>query len=92
MQDYTTSALSGPEKVLFAFIQKVNRSPSEIHQEDVDEVKTAGWSEEAIYDTITVCALFNFYDRWVDAAGVSALPAEEITKSVKTWARGYVTG
>jgi hypothetical protein len=37
---------------------------------DVDEAKRAGWSDEALSDVITVCALFNFYNRWCDAAGV----------------------
>lgn len=26
------------------------------------------------YDAITVCALFNFYNTWVDGCGVPALP------------------
>jgi hypothetical protein len=33
----------------------------------------AGWTDEAIYCAITVCALFNFYNRWIDATGVHAM-------------------
>jgi hypothetical protein len=29
-----------------------------------------GWSDDALYYAITVCALFNFYNRWIDATGV----------------------
>jgi len=36
----------------------------------------AGWDDEAIYFTITACALFNFYNRWIDASGVHALSEE----------------
>lgn len=43
-------------------------------REDVDAVRAAGWPDEAIYDAITVCALFRFYNTWIDATGVSALP------------------
>ena len=32
--------------------------------------------DEAIFDAITVCALFNFYNRWIDASGVHALSDE----------------
>jgi len=60
---------------LFAFIEKVNRTSNQIRREDVEEVKRAGWSEEAIYDAVTVCALFNFYNRWIDATGVQDMPA-----------------
>ena len=38
--------------------------------------RAAGWSDEALYFAITVCALFNFYNRWVDASGVHALSDE----------------
>ncbi len=54
-------------------------------------VKAAGWSDEAIYDAVMVCALFNFYNIWVDATGVQDMPttAYEITgKQLAT--EGYV--
>ena len=36
----------------------------------------AGWEDDAIYLAITVCAMFNFYNRWIDASGVHALSEE----------------
>ncbi len=75
MRDYRTAPISDREKALFAFIDKVNHESKQIRKEDVDGLKHSGWSEEAIYDAITVCALFNFYNRWVDAAGVHDMPA-----------------
>jgi hypothetical protein len=42
----------------------------------LEEVQRAGWSEEAIYDACTVCSLFNFYNRWVDATGVHDMSRE----------------
>ena len=75
LQDYRTAPISDREKALFAFIEKVNRDSSRIRKEDVEEVKAAGWSEEALYDAITVCALFNFYNKWIDATGVSDMTA-----------------
>jgi len=71
LRDYRTAPISDREKALFAFIEKMNRESSRLQKGDVDEVKAAGWSEEALYDAITVCALFNFYNKWVDATGVS---------------------
>jgi hypothetical protein len=56
----------------------------------VQRVKDAGWSEEAIYDAITVCALFNFYNKWIDATGVSDMPAMAYEMSGERLAtRGY---
>jgi hypothetical protein len=43
---------------------------------DLDTARAAGWSDEELYFAITVCALFNFYNRWIDASGVHALSDE----------------
>ena len=62
-----------------------------MRQEDVDEAKAAGWSDEALYDAITVCALFNFYNKWIDATGVSDMPAAAYAASGQRLATvGYV--
>jgi len=91
LQDYRTAPISDREKALFAFIDKVNRDSSRIRKEDVAEVKAAGWSEEALYDAISVCALFNFYNTWIDATGVGDMPAAAYAASGERLATfGYV--
>lgn len=91
LQDYRTAPISDREKALFAFIEKVNRKSSRIRKEDVAEVKAAGWSEEALYDAISVCALFNFYNTWIDATGVGDMPAAAYAASGERLATfGYV--
>ena len=91
LHDYRTAPISDREKALFAFIEKVNRESSRLHKEDVEEVEAAGWSEEALYDAITVCALFNFYNKWIDATGVGDMPAAAYAVSGERLATfGYV--
>jgi alkylhydroperoxidase family enzyme len=91
LQDYRTAPIGDREKALFAFIEKVNRESSRLTKEDVEEVKAAGWSEEALYDAITVCALFNFYNIWTDATGVGDMPAAAYAASGERLATfGYV--
>ncbi|HVE77809.1 MAG TPA: hypothetical protein VNA89_03055 [Gemmatimonadaceae bacterium] len=75
LDDYTTAPISDKEKALFAFIEKMNRESNRLRAADLERVKAAGWSEEALYDAITVCALFNFYNKWIDATGVGDMPA-----------------
>jgi AhpD family alkylhydroperoxidase len=41
-----------------------------------DLVRAAGWDDEAIYFSVTTCALFNFYNRWITASGVAEMPEE----------------
>ncbi len=69
----------------------MNRESNRLGPEDVARVKAAGWSDEALYDAITVCALFNFYNKWIDATGVSDMPPEAYAASGERIAvTGYV--
>jgi alkylhydroperoxidase family enzyme len=73
LADIETSQLSEPDKVLFRFVRKVNEDSVSIQPEDIERLHTAGFTDEAVYYAITVCALFNFYNRWIDASGVRAM-------------------
>jgi alkylhydroperoxidase family enzyme len=90
LDDYRTAPLDARDKALFAFIEKTNEQSNRIRQEDIDAVKAAGWSDEAVYDAITVCALFRFYNTWIDATGVHDMPAAAYEMSGKRLAtQGY---
>ena len=90
LDDYRTAPIDDRTKALFRFLDLVNRASATIRAEDVDALLAAGWSQEAVYDAITVCALFNFYNRWVDATGVQDMPADAYTLAGQRMARhGY---
>jgi hypothetical protein len=76
LDDYRTAPISDRDKALFRFIERVNRESHLLQQADIDTARLAGWGEEALYDAITVCALFNFYNKWIDATGVSDMSPE----------------
>jgi hypothetical protein len=91
LQDLETSALSEKEKVLLRFVEKVNHQSVSIGPSDMQPLYDAGWDDAAIYYSITVCALFNFYNRWVDASGVHALSDDAHRQNAKrSAAAGYV--
>ena len=75
LNDLTTAPLSEKDRALYAFVKKVNADSVATAQEDIDNLRKVGWTDEAVYDAITVCALFNFYNVWIDATGVSDMPA-----------------
>jgi hypothetical protein len=64
------------EKALLRFAGKVTKDLPAITLADIDQLRAAGWNDEAIFYTITVCALFNFYNRWITASGVHAVSDE----------------
>ena len=91
LKDVETSALDAKHKALFRFIDKINHDSPRIGPGDLDTVRAAGWSDEALYFAITVCALFNFYNRWIDATGVHAMSADAHRAGGKRMAvQGYV--
>ncbi|MEJ7607666.1 MAG: hypothetical protein WKF37_15685 [Bryobacteraceae bacterium] len=91
LRDLETSQLEEKDKALMRFVAKVNHSSPQIAAEDMRPLYAAGWNDEAIYYAITVCALFNFYNRWIDSTGVHALSEEAHREGGKrTAAHGYV--
>lgn len=76
LRDLETSTLEEKEKALLRFIAKVNSHSPRITAADMEPLYALGWNDEAIYFAITVCALFNFYNRWIDATGVHAMSPE----------------
>jgi alkylhydroperoxidase family enzyme len=76
LDDVETSALDDRHKALFRLVDKVNHDSPRITEADLATARAAGWDDEALYFAITVCALFNFYNRWIDATGVHALSDE----------------
>jgi alkylhydroperoxidase family enzyme len=91
LRDLESSPLDEKHKALFRFVNKVNHDSPRIEADDIQQLHEAGWDDEAIYFAITVCALFNFYNRWIDASGVHALSDEAHRQGGKrTAAHGYV--
>ena len=76
MRDVESSGLDEQHKALFRLIDKVNHDSPRMTAADLDLARAEGWTDEALYFAITVCALFNFYNRWIDASGVHPLSDE----------------
>lgn len=90
LEDHRSAPLSEKDKALFDLIEKANRDSTRIRREDLDRARAAGWTDEALYDALTVCALFNFYNFWIDATGVQDMPAAGYEASGKRLAtEGY---
>lgn len=70
VDDIETTPVEEKLKPILHYLKKLTLSPSKIIQKDVDKVKQAGWSEEALYHAILIGCLFNFYNRLLDGHGV----------------------
>ena len=93
LHDLDSASMSEKDRALYVFVKKMVRDSLSIGEADVAVARDVGWSDEALYDAITVVALFQFYNAWIDATGVrdmSALGYEMSGRRLAT--AGYVMG
>jgi alkylhydroperoxidase family enzyme len=86
-----TSGLGEPDKALLRFVTKLNDEAAKIGEADIAALHAVGWTDEAIYDAVMVCGLFNFYNRWIDGTGVHPLSDEYHRMAGKRMAVGGYT-
>jgi alkylhydroperoxidase family enzyme len=75
LTDVDSAPIPEKDRALYSFIKKIVHDSTAIGAADLHAARRAGWSDEALYDAITVCALFQFYNTWIDATGVGDMPA-----------------
>lgn len=71
VEDVDTASVEERLKPLLRFVAKLTAEPSRIVSHDAQEVMAAGWSEHALHDAVSVCALFNLMNRLVEGLGVA---------------------
>ena len=59
-------------KPVLAYVRKLTLTPSRMTQGDAEAVFAAGWDDKALHDAVSVCALFNFMNRFVEGLGIKA--------------------
>jgi len=90
VRNLETSRFDEAHKALFRFLDKVNAHCAHVTADDFAPLRALGWTDDALYFAVTVCALFNFYNRWVDGCGVHALSDEAHRQGGKRMAvQGY---
>jgi len=90
LSNLESSAVAENEKALLRFVRKLTLEPGSIAQSDIHILKAAGWDDTSIFYAIGVCALFNFYNRFVSGNGVKLVSDEAFRSLGERMARaGY---
>jgi uncharacterized peroxidase-related enzyme len=69
-------------KPILRYARKLTLSPARMTDADAAAIYEAGWGDDALYSTVLVTALFNFYNRLVDGVGL-ALPEGYVAEAAK---------
>jgi len=67
----STGQLDDKLRVVFKFAYKLTLEPGNISESDIDAIRSAGWSDQTIEDTICVVSTFAFLNRLVDGFGIA---------------------
>lgn len=74
MADIEASPVEAKLKPILAYVRKLTLTPARMVEADAEAVYAAGWDEQALFDAISVCALFNFMNRIVEGSGIRRDP------------------
>ena len=72
--DWRQADLSEPDQALLDWAEKVTVKISEVGQANVDALRAAGFSDDAISDAAQVIAFFNYINRIAESLGVDLEP------------------
>lgn len=76
VKDLNVAPVDPKLRPVLAYIQKLTLTPTRMTQADADAVFAAGWSEQALYDAVQVCCLYNFMNRFVEGLGLTPIPEQ----------------
>lgn len=63
VNDYMRSPVDDKTKALFRFADKLTRKPVDVDQSDANELLHAGWSQDALRETVLTVSFFNYINR-----------------------------
>jgi len=72
MKDYRTAPIEPEMRHLLSFAEKMARDASHITAQDVERIRSAGFSDRAILDAAHVTGFFSYMNRVVQALGADS--------------------
>jgi len=89
--DLDASPLPEKDKAILRFARKVTLNSASIDRADIAALHAAAWDDTSIFYAIAVCALFNFYNRYVSANGVKPVSDQAFRRLAARMAqKGYI--
>jgi alkylhydroperoxidase family enzyme len=77
--DWRSAPLRPELAATLVFLEKLTLRPEELGPADVAAARSAGVSDRALRDAVTVCALFSMIVRLADSLGWEVPPWERLT-------------
>ena len=72
--------LDAKTRALLAYAKNLTQEPSMVEDSDIEELRSAGWDEQGIYEATALISFFNYTGR-IEAA--SGLPMDRIPQGAQ---------
>ncbi|MCZ6675639.1 MAG: peroxidase-related enzyme [Candidatus Poribacteria bacterium] len=89
LEDVDSVEIDAKMIAILRYVKKLTEAPAKMTQADADEVFAAGWDDQALYEAVSVCALFNYMNRLVEGLGIKAGPEYFKVSSQRLAEHGY---
>jgi uncharacterized peroxidase-related enzyme len=70
--NYAAAPVGEEEQALYRFADKLTRHPDDMNQADVEALRQAGWSDQAVAEAVVTVAYFNLITRVSTGLGLVA--------------------
>ena len=91
LDDFGSAQIDEKLRPVLAYLRKLTLTPTQMSQKDADAVFAAGWSEQALFDAVQVCCLYNFMNRFVEGLGLTPIPEQFDFEGQMIKQGGYVS-
>jgi len=69
-RDYTTVPIPRQERVMLEYVVNLTRDATTISKDDHEQLRSVGFSDQAILEITLIASWFNYINRVADALGV----------------------
>ncbi|MGN6331465.1 MAG: carboxymuconolactone decarboxylase family protein [Motilibacteraceae bacterium] len=90
--DVDAAPVEDSMRPVLRLVRTLTLTPARVRDAEIAAVYGAGWDEQAVYDAVSVCALFNFMNRLVEGLGIVATPEYFRTSSDRLAAQAGYAG
>lgn len=89
LADIETAPVADKLKPLFRYARTLTLTPTKVTQADADAIFDAGWDDDAFHSMISICALFNYYNRILEGHGIHGTPDYHAEAGARLAKGGY---
>ena len=73
-RDFRSAPIDAATRQLLEFAEKLTNQPAEMAQADVEQLRSHGWTDRDVLDTVHNAAFFSYINRVAEALGVEVEP------------------